>query len=462
MKKNKGFIIDKIINTFIINNIASYILKNDRSIVLKYEIYNKYKRIYIYLNNWEQLINLYKIIPNENKHFYEVIGDYCKFFLILNMKKNNNNYKWIDNIKIIKNELKIFFKRIFGKNIDILEYRYINKEKKEGYICHLIIQKYCFNSDQCKYICDLFLKELNIYSDLIDIIDKNVYGKNKTLMIVGSKKINSENIKLFFYDDFNNIYSKNIYIKGLITNIEDTLLLSFDNYINDFIYDEIFNIDINYYFDDYYINIYEDINIEFDIKDNMGLCHKVDCFNIKDVYENLCKYHVNEQKTIKNDDIISFINKRYQNINNYEIKDLLNIEKIILKDYIYNNHISYVRDILNIENEINSNFVKKEQNLNIDKNGYLYIIKTRESVRMKENIYKIGCTGDIIRRYRQYPKGSKLIYTIIHYNYKKLEKEWINILNNNKLLMRRKDMGNEYYEGDYHLIINELTKILHN
>lgn len=58
------------------------------------------------------------------------------------------------------------------------------------------------------------------------------------------------------------------------------------------------NIDINYYFDDYYINI------EFDIKD---------------IYEDLCKYHVDEQKTIKN----------------YEIKYLLNIEKIILKDYIY-------------------------------------------------------------------------------------------------------------------------------
>lgn len=38
--------------------------------------------------------------------------------------------------------------------------------------------------------------------------------------------------------------------------------------------------------------------MEFDIKDNMGLCLDDYCFNIKEIDEDLCKYHVDEQKSI--------------------------------------------------------------------------------------------------------------------------------------------------------------------
>ena len=104
--------------------------------------------------------------------------------------------------------------------------------------------------------------------------------------------------------------------------------------------------------------------------------------------------------------------------------------------------------------------IEKDEKTNIDVFGYLYIIKTRESIRMNEDIYKIGCTSDIIRRYKQYPKGSRIFYTILNNNYKNVEKKWIKILNNNKILINRKDMGKEYYEGDYKELINELSNII--
>ena len=44
---------------------------------------------------------------------------------------------------------------------------------------------------------------------------------------------------------------------------------------------------------------------------------------------------------------------------------------------------------------------------------YIYIIQEREFIRIKEETYKVGITQDITRRYSEYPKSSKLIYTRI-------------------------------------------------
>lgn len=79
---------------------------------------------------------------------------------------------------------------------------------------------------------------------------------------------------------------------------------------------------------------------------------------------------------------------------------------------------------------------------------------------MNESIYKIGRTIDIIKRYKQYPKESILIYCIINENYYEMEKKWINRLNNNIKLKKRDDIGREYFEGDYNLIINDLIKLI--
>lgn len=92
--------------------------------------------------------------------------------------------------------------------------------------------------------------------------------------------------------------------------------------------------------------------------------------------------------------------------------------------------------------------------------GYLYIVKEREFINSKKCIYKIGCTNNIKRRYSQYPKGSILIYSIISKNFREIEKLWINKLKNNNELIKRNDIGMEYFEGNYITIINELTNLI--
>lgn len=50
-------------------------------------------------------------------------------------------------------------------------------------------------------------------------------------MIEGSTKINSNKRKTFIPNNINNIKSKNIHTKGLITNLENTELLLYERYI---------------------------------------------------------------------------------------------------------------------------------------------------------------------------------------------------------------------------------------
>lgn len=212
---------------------ASYKMEKNEYIKIRLEYdYNKKtnenKNIFIYINDFNGLINLYDIFPDEHKHFYEVIEDYCKFFLDLDVKMDEIEIsKWFTNILLIKNELKLFFKKYFDSNINILEFRSSPSLNEPKYSCHLVMADYCFKSDDCKIICSMFLNELKdkgLY-DITKLIDDKVYGKNRMLRIEGSTKINSTRKKICIYDNINDEPLDNINFNGLITNLENTTLL---------------------------------------------------------------------------------------------------------------------------------------------------------------------------------------------------------------------------------------------
>lgn len=345
-KRTKYFSVNKFVTTFIQNKTGSYKKEDNENIILRYEYsyYNKNREIFIYLKNWNQLINLIKTIPHNHNHFYEIIGDSCKFFLKLGKKcKDISINEWYNRINFIKKQLVIFFKNIFYKNIRILEFQRFPLISEPKLSCHLIIPDYYFYVKDCINLLNLFLNTIDIkYKDII--IDK-VYEKNKMLLIENSRKLKSDRKKKCIYINNNDI--KFLNLDGLITNLENTELL---------------------YTGLYMININKEIDVTQILRQNI--------------------------------------------------------------------------------------------NINAKKEGYLYIIIEREFIRIDEKIYKIGCTNNIIRRYKQYPKDSKIIYAIIHDKYKNIEKKWMISLNNNKKLINRKDIGREYYEGDYKIIIDELTKVI--
>lgn len=50
----------------------------------------------------------------------------------------------------------------------------------------------------------------------------------------------------------------------------------------------------------------------------------------------------------------------------------------------------------------------------------------------------------------------------MHDNYKEIERKWINILNNSDDIIKRKDIGSEYFQCNYIILINNLINIINN
>jgi len=84
---------------------------------------------------------------------------------------------------------------------------------------------------------------------------------------------------------------------------------------------------------------------------------------------------------------------------------------------------------------------------------YIYLLQEREFVNSREKIYKIGrTTKENHIRFNQYPKGSILLFQIICNNCKNIEKHIIKLLKEN--FKHRRDIGNEYFEGEYKNMID--------
>lgn len=78
---------------------------------------------------------------------------------------------------------------------------------------------------------------------------------------------------------------------------------------------------------------------------------------------------------------------------------------------------------------------------------YIYLLQEREFIKTNENIYKIGKTKqEHLKRFKQYPKGSRLLLQIICSNCDALELQLIKKFK--QKFIHRGDIGAEYFEGD--------------
>tara|TARA_B100001741_G_scaffold303772_1_gene294214 strand:+ start:186 stop:677 length:492 start_codon:yes stop_codon:yes gene_type:complete len=95
------------------------------------------------------------------------------------------------------------------------------------------------------------------------------------------------------------------------------------------------------------------------------------------------------------------------------------------------------------EYEADFNAKKEEES---SKEGVVYLLKTRESIRMNEDIYKIGRTKNMKNRLSQYPKGSEFITTMKVNDQRMCERVLLYTFKDK--FKQREDMGNEYFEGN--------------
>lgn len=97
----------------------------------------------------------------------------------------------------------------------------------------------------------------------------------------------------------------------------------------------------------------------------------------------------------------------------------------------------------------------------VDNGGCLYIIQTRESIRLEEDVYKIGKTQSMQQRMNKYPKGSSLHKTIRVSDRHMAEK--LVLREFRQKFTRREDMGHEYFQGNLQemmQIFDEFERIL--
>lgn len=296
--------INKIIQNFLNINKASYTLKNDNRIAIRceYKKNDNDKNVFIYLENFNEFIIILKSIKEHDRHFYEVIGDKCKFFLDLDAKCKDMLYEdWNNKVNLIKKEMEIFFKDKFDKDIKILEFQSFPLLLEPKFSCHLIVSDYCFNSEDCKIICNMFLNYLiNKKLGLEDIIDSGVYGKNRMLRIEGSTKINSFRKKICI----NSENKEYINLDGLITNIEDTSLLNIENIFNY----EIKETNFNKYNHNYDINnkniLVKENNKRYNYTDSDVLYLKD---NIKDIINKINNWHYKNIQIDNKNDIFTIL-----------------------------------------------------------------------------------------------------------------------------------------------------------
>lgn len=90
----------------------------------------------------------------------------------------------------------------------------------------------------------------------------------------------------------------------------------------------------------------------------------------------------------------------------------------------------------------------------------IYLVKEREFIKTSEEIIKVGYSDQKnLLRFKKYPKGSLLLCHVYTSNGSVCEKKIISIFKN--IFIHRKDIGNEYFEGDYkrmRLIIMEIIR----
>jgi flagellar biosynthesis GTPase FlhF len=90
--------------------------------------------------------------------------------------------------------------------------------------------------------------------------------------------------------------------------------------------------------------------------------------------------------------------------------------------------------------------------------NYIYLLQEREFIKTNENIFKLGMTKrENNKRFNQYPKGSILLFQLICQNVNLLEKEIIKEYKTK--FIQRKDIGNEYFEGNFEDMISLMYSI---
>ena len=184
---------------------------------------------------------------------------------------------------------------------------------------------------------------------------------------------------------------------------------------------------------------------------NCNICNK------KFKYESKLFEHKKTKKHIIN---VNNLNNQDNNILDISKDNIINEKDNIIKE-LTNKKDNIIKELTNkiklLEIENNELKCKNKIHHNIE---YIYIIHPIQCINT--NIYKIGRSNNIINRHKQYPKGSELLFSISCKKSKILEQNILNFLKDNSNYIQIKKYGNEYFQCNLEMLINDIHNIVQN
>lgn len=402
--------LDQIIYLFekqnIINTSWTYQSDMPFPVRMRYETYkhNKIINKYMYIKDWDIFHKIYKIINYKDRHFYEMIGNKCKFFIDIDGKDIQID-DWIFYIDTIEKELINFFRNELGIEIKTIKCESKETENEKKKSCHIIIPEYCFLIEDCKYLCEKFINVHIKNKKIKDIIDLSVYGKNRCLRIPLSSKIGSKRIKLVDDRYYNESFISDVKNTRFINCLNNKIIIKNSTNLNlknnngkdgKNNYNKLYN---NY---NIYLNI---INNEIDknkkslkirnndIKGNMIICDRIHpsfCQKCNRIHEKENPFLIVDESKRK----IYFYCRRNKNPSIYNIQ-------------------SYIIDNNKIETKIKFNF---DDLFRIYQNNILYKNKKVNNIillKFKNTIILMSPFLNILLNINDYNMGSNNFYKSI-------------------------------------------------
>lgn len=193
---------------------------------------------------------------------------------------------------------------------------------------------------------------------------------------------------------------------------------------------------------------------------------KCDICNINFVRPSHKKIHEKTKKHIK---YCKKNNNRVDNVNDNKY-DNFDFNLILIENKNLNNKNNELNEIItqNIlqieqlthQNKklLDDNQYLKNNNKIHNNNEFIYIIHCAQHINT--NIYKIGYTKNIIKRFKNYPKGSEILFMMNCKNAKLIESKILTYLKENNHYYQYKEAGNEYFQCNLENLKNDIQKIL--
>ena len=170
---------------------------------------------------------------------------------------------------------------------------------------------------------------------------------------------------------------------------------------------------------------------------------------------------LNKIELLNNIELININKTLEEKIKKLEEKTLILYTKNKEKQELINNKDIEIKNLYQNQNKNTKN--KDDGDIKIKMvQGYVYIIRECDFVRLNEDIYKIGRTAknNPEDRFQKYRKGTEIVGFFGVKDSIECENKIIKCFSNHINIKKMNEYGKEYFQGDKNILLNEILQIV--